>query len=68
MNEHWPVIGQFSSIGSLGASSHTWLCAEWLLSLSMYKRNKETAASSSSSLHRYPNLKLVISSEIEAML
>ncbi len=33
MDEHWPVVGQFSSIGSLGPGSN-WLCAEWLQSLS----------------------------------
>jgi len=30
----WPVIGQFSSIGSLGASADGWLHGEWLNSLS----------------------------------
>lgn len=30
----WPVIGQFSSIGSLGNDKDRWLCAEWLQSLS----------------------------------
>lgn len=30
----WPVIGQFSSIGSLGADESKWLCNEWLSSLS----------------------------------
>jgi len=30
----WPVIGQFSSIGSLGASADSWLCGEWLESMS----------------------------------
>ena len=30
----WPVLGQFSSIGSLGASPDQWLCSEWLDSLS----------------------------------
>ncbi|XP_070179716.1 tyrosyl-DNA phosphodiesterase 1-like isoform X1 [Littorina saxatilis] len=30
----WPVIGQFSSIGSLGATPDQWLCDEWLGSLS----------------------------------
>ncbi|XP_064403592.1 tyrosyl-DNA phosphodiesterase 1-like isoform X2 [Halichondria panicea] len=33
VDEHWPVVGQFSSIGSLGPGSN-WLCAEWLQSLS----------------------------------
>ena len=30
----WPVIGQFSSIGSLGPTSSHWLTSEWLTSLS----------------------------------
>ena len=30
----WPVIGQFSSIGSLGPTSSQWLTSEWLTSLS----------------------------------
>lgn len=30
----WPVVGQFSSIGSLGASAQSWLTGEWLTSLS----------------------------------
>ncbi|KAL8615227.1 hypothetical protein ACOMHN_050268 [Nucella lapillus] len=30
----WTVIGQFSSIGSLGANPDQWLCDEWLGSLS----------------------------------
>lgn len=29
----WPVIGQFSSIGSLGANKEAWLCTEFLQSL-----------------------------------
>ncbi|XP_041353017.1 tyrosyl-DNA phosphodiesterase 1-like isoform X2 [Gigantopelta aegis] len=32
--KNWPVIGQFSSIGSLGSTKDTWLCKEWLQSLS----------------------------------
>ena len=30
----WPVIGQFSSIGSLGTSADMWLRGEWLEGLS----------------------------------
>ncbi|EDO46775.1 predicted protein, partial [Nematostella vectensis] len=30
---NWPVIGQFSSIGSLGPDKNKWLCGEWLQSL-----------------------------------
>ncbi|CAD5123083.1 DgyrCDS11459 [Dimorphilus gyrociliatus] len=32
--KQWPIVGQFSSIGSLGAKSEDWLCSEWLSSLS----------------------------------
>ena len=34
VDSNWPVIGQFSSIGSLGTSPDKWLCGEWLTSLS----------------------------------
>ncbi|XP_060577228.1 tyrosyl-DNA phosphodiesterase 1-like isoform X2 [Ruditapes philippinarum] len=30
----WPVIGQFSSIGSMGPNKENWLCGEWQQSLS----------------------------------
>ncbi|XP_071486874.1 tyrosyl-DNA phosphodiesterase 1-like [Diadema antillarum] len=33
----WPVIGQFSSIGSLGPEKSKWLCAEWFQSMSSAK-------------------------------
>ena len=33
----WPVIGQFSSIGSMGANKEGWLSGEWLQSLSATK-------------------------------
>ncbi|XP_045183449.2 tyrosyl-DNA phosphodiesterase 1-like [Mercenaria mercenaria] len=33
----WPVIGQFSSIGSMGPSKENWLCGEWQQSLSATK-------------------------------
>ena len=29
----WPVIGQFSSVGTLGASADSWMCGELLESL-----------------------------------
>ncbi|XP_076441620.1 tyrosyl-DNA phosphodiesterase 1-like isoform X2 [Babylonia areolata] len=38
----WPVFGQFSSIGSLGASPHQWLCDEWLASLSQCQGTMST--------------------------
>ena len=33
----WHVIGQFSSVGSLGPDKDRWLCAEWLQSMSQCK-------------------------------
>ena len=40
----WPVIGQFSSIGSLGPTSSHWLTSEWLTSLSTTRSAGITAA------------------------
>ncbi|GAB6021774.1 tyrosyl-DNA phosphodiesterase 1 [Chamberlinius hualienensis] len=37
VDKKWPVIGQFSSIGSLGPTSAQWLTKEWLSSLSATK-------------------------------
>lgn len=34
VKSNWPIIGQFSSIGSLGNNKDRWLCGEWLQSLS----------------------------------
>ena len=34
VSREWPVIGQFSSIGSLGQTSEGWLTGEFLTSLS----------------------------------
>lgn len=31
--ESWPVVGQFSSIGSMGADESKWLCSEFQESL-----------------------------------
>ena len=55
VSEQWPVVGQFSSVGSLGPASHSWLCSEWLLSLSSTRKMEGVA----SSMHKYPNLQLV---------
>ncbi|KAL3873296.1 hypothetical protein ACJMK2_036432 [Sinanodonta woodiana] len=49
--KNWPVIGQFSSIGSMGANKEAWLCGEWLQSLS--------AATGGTTLSSVPLLKLV---------
>ncbi|XP_071961744.1 tyrosyl-DNA phosphodiesterase 1-like isoform X2 [Antedon mediterranea] len=32
--KNWSVVGQFSSVGSLGPDKNKWLCSEWLESLS----------------------------------
>lgn len=58
VSEQWPVVGQFSSVGSLGPASHSWLCSEWLLSLSSTRKMEGVA----SSMHKYPNLQLVFPS------
>lgn len=33
----YDVVGQFSSLGSLGENRHKWLCSEWLISLASTK-------------------------------
>ncbi|KAF6020566.1 TDP1 [Bugula neritina] len=47
----WPVIGQFSSIGRLGANANSWLRGEFMQSLSMTKGGTLSAP--------LPDLKLV---------
>jgi tyrosyl-DNA phosphodiesterase-1 len=44
----WPVIGQFSSVGSLGPAPSQWVTSEWLTSLS--------ASSSSASSSKKPRM------------
>lgn len=34
MSNTWKVVGQFSSIGSLGDEASKWLTGEWIKSLS----------------------------------
>jgi hypothetical protein len=38
----WTVIGQFSSIGSLGSTPDQWLCTEWLSSLAQCRGATES--------------------------
>ncbi|OWF40656.1 tyrosyl-DNA phosphodiesterase 1-like isoform X2 [Mizuhopecten yessoensis] len=33
----WPVLGQYSSVGTLGPAKESWLCTEWLQSLATVK-------------------------------
>ena len=40
VDSNWPVIGQFSSIGSLGPSPDKWLCGELLTSLAACSSRK----------------------------
>ncbi|CAB3995701.1 tyrosyl-DNA phosphodiesterase 1-like [Paramuricea clavata] len=47
--DSWPVIGQFSSIGSLGPDKSKWLCSEWLRSLA--STNSLTSLDHDPSLH-----------------
>jgi len=45
MTPDWSVVGQFSSIGSLGTEANKWLTAEWLQSLSQCRKHSSTASS-----------------------
>lgn len=45
VSNHWPLVAQFSSIGSLGASAESWLLGEFLSSLSTTKGSVVTARS-----------------------
>jgi tyrosyl-DNA phosphodiesterase-1 len=54
---HWPVVGQFSSVGSLGPSPSQWLASEWLVSLSSRRTPRPPAP-----LLKTPPLKLVFPS------
>ncbi|XP_078673638.1 tyrosyl-DNA phosphodiesterase 1-like isoform X2 [Branchiostoma floridae x Branchiostoma belcheri] len=50
----WPVVGQFSSIGSLGADAQKWLCGEWLASLATVRGKPSLTLGS-----RQPQLQLI---------
>ncbi|XP_065174774.1 tyrosyl-DNA phosphodiesterase 1-like [Sycon ciliatum] len=54
----WPVLGQFSSIGALGATPAAWLSGEWLSSLAASNRGIEPASSSPLKLV-FPNVETV---------
>ncbi|KAL5463369.1 hypothetical protein EMCRGX_G032262 [Ephydatia muelleri] len=56
VDKDWTVIGQFSSVGSLGTSSSQWLCSEWLTSLSACREAKLLGARS------FPQLQLIFPS------
>ncbi|XP_065052558.1 tyrosyl-DNA phosphodiesterase 1-like isoform X2 [Rhopilema esculentum] len=56
VDRRWPVLGQFSSIGSLGPDEKKWLCAEWLESLAAVRRKPSILKAN------LPDLKLIFPS------
>ncbi|KAI1295435.1 Tyrosyl-DNA phosphodiesterase 1 [Halotydeus destructor] len=61
VTNNWPCVGQFSSIGSLGANQANWLTSEFLTSLKTTKTEKKSPVKLVSSVPSTP-LKLVFPS------
>ncbi|XP_038629410.1 tyrosyl-DNA phosphodiesterase 1 isoform X3 [Scyliorhinus canicula] len=58
--ESWPLIGQFSSIGSLGADETKWLCSEFKESLATLGKSQRCLSSQQVPLHLvYPTVENV---------
>ncbi|XP_072478922.1 tyrosyl-DNA phosphodiesterase 1 isoform X3 [Notamacropus eugenii] len=58
--QSWPIIGQFSSIGSLGADESKWLCAEFKDSLVILGNCGKTQGQHDAPLHLiYPTVENV---------
>ncbi|XP_076777540.1 tyrosyl-DNA phosphodiesterase 1 isoform X2 [Arvicanthis niloticus] len=58
--ESWPVVGQFSSIGSLGPDESKWLCSEFKESLLAQREGGRTPDKSAAPLHLiYPSVENV---------
>uniref|UniRef100_A0A8J8XP36 Tyrosyl-DNA phosphodiesterase 1 n=2 Tax=Callithrix jacchus TaxID=9483 RepID=A0A8J8XP36_CALJA len=58
--ESWPVVGQFSSIGSLGADESKWLCSEFKESMLALGKESKTPGKSSVPLYLiYPSVENV---------
>lgn len=58
--ECWPVVGQFSSIGSLGPDESKWLCSEFKESLLAVREEGRTPGRSAVPLHLiYPSVENV---------
>ncbi|XP_078090619.1 tyrosyl-DNA phosphodiesterase 1 [Mustelus asterias] len=58
--ESWPLIGQFSSIGSLGADETKWLCSEFKESLATLGKNQRFLSNQQVPLHLvYPTVENV---------
>lgn len=49
--ESWPMVGQFSSIGSMGADESKWLCSEFKESLVTLGNESRTPGRSAIPLH-----------------
>ncbi|KAG8514345.1 Tyrosyl-DNA phosphodiesterase 1, partial [Galemys pyrenaicus] len=58
--EAWPVVGQFSSIGSMGTDESKWLCSEFQESLVTLGKDGRAAGRSTAPLHLiYPSVENV---------
>ncbi|KAG7466220.1 hypothetical protein MATL_G00162550 [Megalops atlanticus] len=58
--EAWPVVGQFSSIGSMGADKTKWLAAEFQRTLMTLGASRKSSASPDTPMHLvYPNVENV---------
>ncbi|KAH0502407.1 Tyrosyl-DNA phosphodiesterase 1 [Microtus ochrogaster] len=59
-DECWPIVGQFSSIGSLGPDESKWLCSEFKESLLAQREDGGTPGKSAAPLHLiYPSVENV---------
>ncbi|XP_057638475.1 tyrosyl-DNA phosphodiesterase 1 isoform X2 [Chionomys nivalis] len=59
-DECWPIVGQFSSIGSLGPDESKWLCSEFKESLLALREDGRTPGKSAAPLHLiYPSVENV---------
>ncbi|XP_012868807.1 PREDICTED: tyrosyl-DNA phosphodiesterase 1 [Dipodomys ordii] len=58
--EYWPIVGQFSSIGSLGADESKWLCSEFKESLVTLGEQSKMPGKTVTPLHLiYPSVENV---------
>ena len=62
IDSSWPVVGQFSSIGSLGKSSDSWMCGEFLKSVSSCNRLSGASSNFLPKVAKLPPLKVVFPS------
>ncbi|XP_036118694.1 tyrosyl-DNA phosphodiesterase 1 isoform X3 [Molossus molossus] len=58
--ESWPIVGQFSSIGSMGADESKWLCSEFKETLVTLGKESSTPGKNAAPLHLiYPSVENV---------